>query len=227
MKKPLGFAPILMSSPLFAALGEEAVQRIASACVSKRLAAGNVLFKKGDSGDALFGIRRGTIRIETGADTGQRYTLNVLGPGDVFGEIALLDGRSRSADAVATDECELFVLRRKDFLDFVEGDSRLSMKLIQFLCDRLRWVNERMEEIALLPLHARMARRLVGLAQDFGSELQITQTELSEFVGASREHVCRQLQVWRRKGVVNLGRGRIVIKDFDRLFAKSSATKTA
>ena len=70
MKKPLGFAPILMSSPLFAALGEEAVQRIASACVSKRLTPGNVLFKKGDSGDALFGIRRSTIRIETVAHSG-------------------------------------------------------------------------------------------------------------------------------------------------------------
>ena len=227
MKKPLGFAPILSSSPLFAALGEDAVQRIASACVSKRLAPGNVLFKKGDSGDALFGIRRGTINIETGADSGQRCTLNVLGPGDVFGEIALLDGRTRTADAIAVEECELFVLRRKDFLDFVHADPLLSMKLIEFLCDRLRWVNERMEEVTLMPLHVRMARRLVGLAQDYGSELQITQTALSEFVGASREHVCRQLQVWRRKGVVNLGRGRIVIKDFDRLHAELIATKSA
>ncbi len=227
MKKPLGFAPILSTSPLFACLGEEAVQRIASACVSRQLAAGKVLFKKGEAGDALFGIRRGTVQIETGTVTGQRATLNVLGPGDVFGEVALLDGRARTADAVAAEDCELFVLRRKDFLDFVRTDIHLAMKLIEFLCERIRWASERMEEVTFLPVHVRMARRLVGLAQDFGNDLQITQSELGEFVGASREHVCRQLQTWRRKGVVSVSRGRIVIKDFDRLYAESTAAKGA
>jgi CRP/FNR family transcriptional regulator, cyclic AMP receptor protein len=209
-------------NPLFAKLGEEPLERIAGLCVRRRLNAGELLFEKGDQGDSLYGVRRGTVRIETGSEGGDRLTLNVLGPGDLFGEIALLDGQSRTANAVAAEECELFVLRRHDFLSFMEREPRVAIRLIELLCQRLRWMNERMEEVALLPLHMRMARRLAGLALDFGSELHITQSELSEFVGGARESVSRQLQKWRRAGIVDLRRGRIIILDSERLAGEAS-----
>ena len=222
MKKLSEFAALLNMNPLFAKLGEDSIERIAGLCVRRRLGAGELLFEKGDQGDSLYGVRRGTIRIETGTEGGERLTLNVLGAGDLFGEIALLDGQARTANAVAADDCELYVLRRHDFMSFMEREPRVAIRLIELLCQRLRWMNERMEEVALMPLHVRMARRLAGLALDFGSELHLTQGELSEFVGGARESVSRQLQKWRRAGIVDLRRGRIIIVDGERLAAEAS-----
>jgi CRP/FNR family transcriptional regulator, cyclic AMP receptor protein len=222
MKKLSEFAALLNMNPLFAKLGEIPLERIAALCVRRKLNPGELLFEKGDQGDSLYGVRRGTIRIETGTEGGERLTLNVLGPGDLFGEIALLDGQARTANAVAAEDCELYVLRRHDFLAFIEREPQVAIRLIELLCQRLRWMNERMEEVALLPLHMRMARRLAGLALDFGSELRLTQGELSEFVGGARESVSRQLQKWRRAGIVGLRRGRIIILDGERLAAEAS-----
>ena len=99
MSKQAEFAVILKMNPMFADLGADELQRIAGLCHTQQMASGEVLFQKGDPGDALFGVRRGQIRIETGASDGSRLTLNFMGPGDLFGEVAVLDGQSRSADA--------------------------------------------------------------------------------------------------------------------------------
>jgi CRP-like cAMP-binding protein len=217
---------ILSTNEMFAKLGEVPLERIANLCVRRRLAHGEVLFKKGDQGDSLYGVRRGTIRIETGTEGGDRLTLNVLGSGDLFGEIALLDGEPRSADAIAAEATELFMLRRHDFLALIEREPQIAVRLIELLCQRVRWVNERVEEVALLPLHVRMARRLAGLALDFGSEINLTQGELSEFVGGARESVSRQLQKWRRAGIVGLRRGKIIILDGERLAVEANRGNT-
>src|SRR5512140_3899397 len=116
MGKAAEFAVILKMNPMFADLGADELARISSLCHSEHLATGEMLFQKGDPGDALFGVRRGQIRIETGASDGSRLTLNFLGPGDLFGEVAVLDGQNRTADATAGETSELFVLRREDFL---------------------------------------------------------------------------------------------------------------
>ncbi|MGA8990015.1 MAG: cyclic nucleotide-binding domain-containing protein, partial [Rhodoplanes sp.] len=114
MSKPLEFATILGMNPLFAGLGAEAIGSLARLCQTRRLPAGQTLFVKGDPGDALYGVRRGQIRIETGTTAGERLTIEVFGAGDLFGEIAVLDGRPRTADAVAQEDAELFVLPRAD-----------------------------------------------------------------------------------------------------------------
>ena len=101
MSKQAKFAVILKMNPLFSDLGSDELQRISSLCHTQHLTVGEVLFQKGDPGDALFGVRRGQIRIETGATDGSRLTLNFMGPGDLFGEVAVLDGESRTADAAA------------------------------------------------------------------------------------------------------------------------------
>ena len=179
---------------------------------------------KGDDGDALFGVRRGQIRIETGTAKGGRLTLNVLGSGDLFGEVALLDGQARTADAVAAEATELFILRRSDFLNFLEAEPKVAIRVIELLCQRVRWISERMEETALMPLQSRLARRLCALAEDFGSELTISQEQLGIYVGAARESVNRLLQDWQRAGIVELRRGRIGIKDLKRLTMEGRAS---
>src|ERR1700693_5607274 len=118
MSKATEFAVILKMNPMFADLGTDALARISGLCHTQPLGLGEVLFQKADSGDALFGVRRGQIRIETGAADGTRLTLNFMGPGELFGEVAVLDGQSRTADAAGGAGSELFVLRRGGFLSF-------------------------------------------------------------------------------------------------------------
>ncbi|NVO17212.1 MAG: Crp/Fnr family transcriptional regulator [Rhodoplanes sp.] len=211
MGKPLEFATLLGMNPLFSGLDPDAIAAIARLCQLRKLPAGQTLFQKGDPGDALYGVRRGQIRIETGTATGERMTIEVFGPGDLFGEIAVLDGRSRTADAVAQEDSELFVLPRAEFLAMLEREPRLAIRIIELLCGRLRSTNERTEEMMFQPLPVRLARRLEALAADFGSDLQITQDELAGLVGVTRESVNRQLQEWRASGIVTLGRGRIQV----------------
>jgi hypothetical protein len=111
MSKQAEFAVILKMNPMFADLGADELQRISGLCHTEQLGVGEMLFQKGDPGDALYGVRRGQIRIETGASDGSRLTLNFLGPGDLFGEVAVLDGQSRTADATAGEPTELFAAR--------------------------------------------------------------------------------------------------------------------
>lgn len=215
------FAVVLSMNPLFADLGKEALTRIAGLCHTQQLTEHEVLFQKGDPGEALYGIRRGQIRIETGDSDGSRLTLNFLGAGDLFGEIAVLDGGVRTADAAAAEPTELFVLRREDFLSYLEREPRVAVKLIALLCQQIRRISERMEESVLQPLSVRMARRLCALAADFGSEVHISQEQLGTYVGAARESVNRQLQQWRRDKLLELHRGRIEILNMTKLRAQA------
>ena len=221
--KPPDFVALLRLNPLFAGLDGEAIARIAALCTRRQLAAGEVLFVKGDEGDALYGIRRGQIRIATGTEAGKRLTLNVLGPGDLLGEIALLDGHPRTADAIAAEPTELFMVRRQDFLRLLEREPRIAVHLIELLCERVRWISDRMEETALMPLEVRLARRIGALAADFGTDLHISQEELGILLGVTRESVNRQLQQWRREGIIELGRGRIRLLEPERLEKAGSA----
>ena len=223
MSKQSEFAVVLSMNPLFADLGADALKRIAALCHTQHLTAGETLFQKGDEGNALYGIRRGQVRIETGATDGSRLTLNFQGAGDLFGEIAVLDGRSRSADAVGAEATELFVLRREDLLAYLEREPKVAIRLIEMLCARLRQVSERMEESMLQPLPVRMARRLCALAEDYGSEVHISQEQLGIYVGAARESVNRQLQQWRRDGILELKRGRIELLNMKKLAGEARA----
>lgn len=223
MTKPIDFAKLLRVNSFFEGLDDAVIARLASLCRVQHIAAGETLFVKGDDGGALYGIRRGQIRIETGTSLGETLTLNMLGSGDIFGEIALFDGQPRTADAVAAEATELFVLKRADFLALLNKDAQIAIRVIEFLCQRLRWVSDRLEEATLLPLPVRLARRLIRLGQDFGSEVNISQEQLANYVGAARESVNRQLQVWRRAGILDLRRGAILVLDMQKLSAESRA----
>jgi CRP-like cAMP-binding protein len=218
MAEPRNLALLLGANPFFARLGQEAIEAIAVLCVSRHLEREETLFLKGDAGDALYAVRRGQIRIGTGSISGRRLTLNLLGSGDVFGEVALLDGRPRTADAVAVEATELYMVRRRDFLDLLVKRPAVAIQIIELLCERVRWMSAQMEERALLPLETRLAHRLVALSEDYGSELHVSQEELAIFVGASRESVNRQLQNWRRQGWIELSRNRIRVLHPSRLW---------
>jgi CRP/FNR family transcriptional regulator, cyclic AMP receptor protein len=206
-------AHLLGTNPFFRRMGQDTLKAIAELCVTRSLAANEVLFQKGDPGDALYAIRRGQIRIGTGTAAGRRLTMNLLGPGDVFGEIALLDGQPRTADAVASEPTHLFMIRRRDFLSLMERSAEAMAQVIELLCERIRYLSCRMEEANLLPLDIRLARRLLILAEDFGCEISSTQEELAVFAGSTRESVNRQLQAWKRQGFITVRRSGIRLID--------------
>jgi CRP/FNR family transcriptional regulator, cyclic AMP receptor protein len=208
---------LIAGHPLFGALQQAQLQRLVAYAKHRRIRAGRVIFAKGDRGDALFAIRAGTIKITAPAGDGREAVFNILAEGEIFGEIALLDGQSRTADAVAVTDSDLLVIERRDFLALVESDPKIALKLIELLCTRLRWSSEHFEEVVLLKLPARLARTLLRLIKgkpaDGGEiELRITQRELSQILGTTRERINRELSVWTARKWIALTRGRIVVR---------------
>ena len=153
--------------------------------------------------------------------------LNVLEQGDLFGEIALLDGNERTADATAATECELLVVPRRSLLALLERRPDLCIDLLIVLCERLRRTNEQVEDLAFLDLEARIAKVLVRLAEENGAGqsrtrpvgVKISQRALGELAGGSRESVNKHLQEWKRSGFIAIEKGSIVIHDIEALAA--------
>jgi CRP/FNR family cyclic AMP-dependent transcriptional regulator len=206
----------LRDHPVLGALGPDLVARLGAFAVSKRVRRGTRLFAKGDTGTSLIAVRSGTVRISSPSRTGKNAVLNLIGPGGILGEIALLDGGPRTADATALTDCELVVIERRDFLPLVRSRPEVAIKLIELLCARLRNTTEQVEDVIFHDLPARVARTLLRLAKaggraQAGAAVEITQLELSQIIGMSRESTNKQLREWGRRGWIRLGRGRIVL----------------
>ncbi len=157
---PIDKQTLLNTNYLFRDLEPAVVERIAALGVTRGIGADEVLFQKGDPGDALYGVLSGRIRISTNTPGGKEIIFAIMDPGEVFGEIALLDGMARTADASAIGPSKLLMIHRRDFLDFLEREPRLAIHLLRLLCERLRHTDELVEDAAFLTLPARLAKRL-------------------------------------------------------------------
>jgi CRP-like cAMP-binding protein len=192
----------------------------------ERYPAGREIFAKGSPGRSMMAILEGSVRISTPSPAGPDIVLTILHAGEVFGEIALIDGADRTADARAISDCELLVLDHRDFVPFLERRADLCILLLKLLCQRLRQTDQQVEEAMFGRLEDRIAKTLVRLANGMGAEsgeisLRITQQELAGMVGATRESVNKQLQLWQSAGVLKLGKRLIVIPDVDAIGALS------
>lgn len=215
---------VLQRNYLFRGLPDGSLERIAALATRRSYAKGAVIFAQGDEGDALFGVAAGRVRISASGAGGQEVFLNIMEPGDTFGEIAVMDGLPRTAGATALDPTTVIILKRADFLQLLEREPLLAIHLLKLLCERLRWTSELVEESAFLAGPARLAKRLLILASLHGRaanigqlELRISQAELARFLGISRQIVNQQLSEWRRQGWVDLGRSQIVILNAEAL----------
>ncbi len=216
---------LLAGHHLFRDLNPEVVGRIAALVTIRRLKLGEVLFLKGDEGDALYMVLSGRVRISTTGPGGRAVILNIIEPGDIFGEVALLDGMPRTADAIAIVRTELIVIARRDFTPLLEQEPSLTLHLLKLICERLRRTSEQVEDSTLLPVPGRLAKRLLAMA-DLGGEtvsggvsvrLPRSQNELAQMLGISRVCTNQHLQRWRRNGWINLTRGHVVICDREAL----------
>lgn len=214
---------VLKANLLLGSLPEPAIDKLAALAIRRSYGRGSRIFAQGEPGDALLGLISGQVRISASTPGGQEVFLNILESGDSFGEIAALDGHPRTASADALSDTELFVIRRADFLALIEKEPHLATQLLQLLCKRLRWTSDLIEEAAFLSVPARLARRLMKLAEEHGSTvdglimLKISQAELAGFMSVSRQIVNQHLQRWRKRGWIDLARGRVVIRDPDGL----------
>src|SRR5262245_8067974 len=212
---------IRQDHPLFGALGPGLIDQLSARAVSKRIKRGTTMFSKGDQGTCLYAVCSGQVKITVRSGEGKDAVFNLIGPGQIFGEVALLDGGQDTADAVAVQDTELLVIDRRDFIPLVHREPDVAIRLIEILCGRLRNTSEQVEDVIFLDLPARLAKTLLRLA---GSEAKnhkvpIAQGELGQLIGVSREATNRQLRDWENNNWVELESGAVVLLDPEALAA--------
>jgi CRP/FNR family transcriptional regulator, cyclic AMP receptor protein len=216
---------LLAGSPLFGQFRPDELNRLVSFLRVARYPARRVLFRKGDPGTNMMVVLEGRVQICTHSEEGREFVVNIINPGEVFGEIALLDGSDRTADAVTMDPCELMVLERRDFVPFLRDHPDACMRLLEVLCQKLRWTTGVLEAALFLEGPSRLARVMVHLSSLYGQpvsggielRIRLSQQQLANMVGMSRESINKQLGQWRDDGIVAIDEGRITITDLDAL----------
>ncbi|MGH7065549.1 MAG: Crp/Fnr family transcriptional regulator [Stellaceae bacterium] len=183
--------------------------------------AGQEIYAKGSPGQSMFAVLRGAAKMSSVSSEGKEIVLNIIYEGDIFGEIALLDGKERSADAVAMIDCQVLVFNRRDVLPVLERHADICLMLIRILCERLRRTSAQVEDVLFRHLEARIAKALLELAQHTSGpggrgaplDLHLSQRDLGNLVGSTRESVNKQLQIWQRAGLIDVAKGTIMIRN--------------
>ena len=210
---------ILSKNRLLSQLESQEMIEFLACCAVQRFAPEETIFSKGDPGDSFYAILRGRVGIVTISEEGREILLNILDEGNVFGEIAVLDGKERTASAVAMQVTDLVVVGRNEFVSFLESHPKLCIRLMTVLCERLRWTSDIIEDTVFLQIPHRLAKRLLTLAGTHGMPyrsgvkltIRLSQEELGHMLGATRESVNKGLRSLQAKGVLCYHEGYIVI----------------
>ena len=216
---------LLRSLVLFQGLSDRELDMLLALTTTKKLKKRSVLFRKGDPGNALFALMEGRLKATGEGRDGKEVVFSFMDPGDVIGEIALLDQEPRSATVQAVEEATLLTLHRRDLLPFLDRNPRVAVKLAGVLATRIRRLSELMEDTVFLGLPSRLAKKLLSLSRRYGKatseglriDLKLPQHELGELVGTSRESINKQLRQWSEEGVVQFAGGYVTIQDEARL----------
>jgi CRP/FNR family cyclic AMP-dependent transcriptional regulator len=207
-------ARLLSKAPLFKGLPARDFEVLAAQTHEQPMRAGEVLFRRDDPGASMLALMAGEVRIVLPGADGRDQVIKLFRPGDVFGEIALLDGGPRTADAVAETNGRLLVVGRRELLRLLREDNELALRIIVLLCGRLRSTDRLLEMMLFHDTSARLASVILDLSRTRpGRRLDITQRALGEMVGAARETVNKRLREWQEKGVISLEPGRITVVD--------------
>ncbi len=210
---------LLASTPLFGSIPATLLDELAVKAKTIRLDARETIFSKGDPGDRLYLVTKGLVRIGVLSAEGREVTYGMIRVGELFGEIAVLDGGARSADATAMEATDLLALERKDVTGFLQRHPNQALHLLKVLCDRVRRADDLLEDIVFLSLPGRLAKHLLVLDATFGTRerpqgpatIRLSQQEVADHLGISRESVNKVLSKWEQAGIVTLGRGQITL----------------
>lgn len=206
-------------------LADADIARLAQLATTRSYKTNEVVFLKGDPGTSMMAVLSGRVRICSYSPDGREVVLNVINPGEVFGEIALIDGGERTADAFAMEPTQLLVLSRREFLPFLEHSPQVCIRLLEVMCHRLRATSAQVEDFFFLDLRCRLAKRLLQLSRQQGEggksgrpvPLRLSQHLLASMIGTSREAVNKQLRAWEEAGILDVKRGAITILKRERL----------
>lgn len=217
-------AQLLARSWIFSDLNKREIDALTSIAQMRVARPKQTVVKKGEEAGPLFAVLRGRLKVVTpGVERDAAF--RILGPGDLFGEVAAFDDGERSATVTALELCQLAVIQRDTFRAFLEQHPSVSRKLLSVFARRVRELSARVEDRAFLEAPARLAKCLLGLAERYGKtqpegvvcELKLSQGELGELVDATRESVNKQLRTWKSDGLVSHEPDRIVFHDLDAL----------
>ncbi len=215
---------LLSQTRLFRDLGEEPMRKLAERAVERTFKKGQLVFHQGDIAQSLFVMIEGLIKVYVTSEDGDEMVLVTLHPPDVFGEIALIDGHPRSASAETLEPTTVLELGRAPFLELVRESPSMTESLLLSLGAVLRRLTEQASDLVFLDLHGRVAKLLVGMADSHGSgnedvefDLELTQTDLANMVGGSRQSVNQILRSFERRGYLHMQGRKFVIKNLANL----------
>lgn len=214
----------LMYVPIFSDLNEETINKIASVGYSKKYAKDEIIFREDDPGSAMFVILTGKVKVVRTSNDGREVILTILSQYDFFGEMALLDGLSRSASVIAQEDAELFIIQREDFLSMLKVHPEISINLLQELTQRLRAADHKIKSLSLKDAEGKVATVLLQLAEEIGKikhgvveiEKLPLQQDLANMAGTSRETISRTLHSFAKKGFIELDNNKLRILNFEK-----------
>ena len=212
----MSLAPILHKVPLFADLSELEIARIAEVARERTYLKNSVILFEDDPGDALYVVETGSVKVVLIGEDGREVILSVLDEGDFFGEMALIDDEPRSAHVIAMEDAVMLVLRREDFFHRLREAPTIALGLLKTLTRRLREADEKIGGLVLLDVPGRVARLLLRMAdENDGAEItrKVTHHTIAQMVGSSRETVSRTMRDLVDKGLVEVSRKTITLKD--------------
>jgi CRP-like cAMP-binding protein len=215
----------LRNTPLFSALDIEAAKALQQSMVPQSIKKGHPLFQEGEPGDRLYVVTEGKIKLSHASGDGRESVLMVLGPGDMFGELSLFDPGPRTATAIAVTDSKVLGLGNTDLNPWLAGRPEVAQSLLQALAHRLRRTNETMSDLVFADVPGRVAKAIIELGERFGTKKddglhinhELTQEELAQLVGASRETVNKALADFASRGWVKLEPRAVVVLDYERL----------
>src|SRR5580765_4240786 len=216
----------LRTVPLFTKLEDAELQRFAELTRERFYPRGSVILFENDPGDSLFVVRQGRVKVVLIGEDGREVILGVLGVGEYFGELSLIDDRPRSAHVIAMEDSNLLVLRREDFRKRVESSPSVAWSLLTELSRRLRRADDKIGGLVLLDVPGRIARLLLDLAEEAGAntiEKALTHQTIAQMIGASRETVSRAMKEFQDANWVTVERRRITLADRPALEQRAQA----
>lgn len=228
--KAVKMTQFLKGIPLFQALSTKQLQIIAKDVQPRHFKRGAIIFREGDPGQLLYLVLSGQVRIYVNGLDGSEMSVILFGrPGDMFGELAVIDGLPRSATAVALDQTTLYIISRENFRQHMRHTPQLALNFMQELTHRVRYNTRQMDSLATLPVSQRLARKLLELAQDYGRikvdsvliDMTLTQANLASLIGATRESTNKCLRDYRERNLITFQNGHIAILDADALHTEA------
>jgi CRP/FNR family cyclic AMP-dependent transcriptional regulator len=212
-------AVYLKQVPLFAGLADEDIRELMSVAKRRTFRNGEVIFHREDPGQVLYVIKEGKVKISLVSPDGQEISLVVFGKGECFGELTILDGLPRSADAIAMEKVECYTLQRSDFHKAIMNNPKIAIQVMEVLSNRLRSTDQMVEDLIFLDVYGRVAKKLLELADVHGVKVEngiridvrLTQQELASMVGASRESVNKVMGYFTDKNFISTDKHKITL----------------